>query len=115
MSTKLKTMKLQGKDYVQVKDRLIYFNETYANGSIQTQMENLSDGVFLKAIIWPDVENEKRFFTGRSYGKLGKEKAIEKLETVAVGRALAFMGIGVDESVASYDEINEFQGANRGE
>jgi hypothetical protein len=39
---------------------------------------------------------------------LGKEKALEKLETVAVGRALAFMGIGIVDGLASADEMDRF-------
>jgi hypothetical protein len=34
-----KAISIKGKDYVLVKDRIIYFNETYPNGSIQTQRE----------------------------------------------------------------------------
>ena len=33
-----KTIKIKGKDYVMVKDRLIYFNDTYPNGSITTEL-----------------------------------------------------------------------------
>lgn len=108
MNKTLPTIDLQGKKYVQVKDRVIAFNEAYENGSIQTQVKPQSEGWTVKAIIYPDVENETRFFTGRSYGFLKEKKALEKLETVAVGRALAFMGIGIVESVASADEMKEF-------
>jgi hypothetical protein len=105
---KLPTMKLKGKDYVAVKDRVLFFNEEYSNGSITTEMQSMEGGVCVKAIVYPDISNKERYFTGRSFGKLQNEKALEKLETVAVGRALAFMGIGVVESIASADEIKEY-------
>jgi hypothetical protein len=50
-----------------------------------------------------------RVFIARSAGPIDADKAAEKLETVAVGRALAFMGIGVLESVASADEIQNYE------
>lgn len=67
------------------------------------------DTVYFKAIVFPDSKNKDRFFNGHSFGSLKGEKALEKLETVAVGRALAFMGIGIVESIASSDEMANFQ------
>jgi hypothetical protein len=105
---KLKTIDLKGKKYVQVNTRVEFFNEAYANGRIKTEVNFSGDTVWFKAIVTPDIENKDRFFVGHSFGQLGKEKAFEKLETVAVGRALAFMGIGIVESIASSDEMNNF-------
>lgn len=105
----LPTIKLQGKDYVQVKDRLLFFNENYPNGCIQTEILFNEKGVSVKATVTPDVDKPERSFIGRSYGEVdNKDKSFEKLETVAVGRTLAFMGIGVIESVASADEIESY-------
>jgi len=106
---KLKTINLKGKDYIQVNTRVTHFNETYPNGKIETKPSMADNGVYFKATVTPDVKNLERFFTGHSFGKLGAEKALEKLETVAVGRALAFMGIGIVEGIASADEVNNFQ------
>lgn len=107
---KLPTIKLKGKDYVQVKDRLLFFNETYENGSIQTEVKFNQTGeyAYFTATIYPDVDAPERKFIARSCGSITGDKAAEKLETVAVGRALAFMGIGVLESVASADEMQSF-------
>jgi hypothetical protein len=38
---------------------------------------------------------------------VNKTSALENCETSAVGRALAFMGIGVIDSIASVDEVNK--------
>lgn len=105
----LKTIKLKGKDYVQVNERVLFFNETYPNGAIKTIPTFQDDTVYFKAVVTPDIENSTRYFVGHSFGNVKAEKALEKLETVAVGRALAFMGIGIVESIASADEIANFQ------
>jgi len=97
-----------------VADRIIYFNENYKNGSITTELitEHSSDKIIIKATVTPDIATPQRFFTGYSQATVGqgyinKTSALENAETSAVGRALAMMGIGVIESVASVDEINK--------
>jgi hypothetical protein len=106
---KLKTINLKGKEYVQVNERVLAFNEMYPNGCIYTHPTFDGDTVYFQARITPDMKIKERYFTGHSFGKLGLEKALEKLETVAVGRALAFMGIGIVEGIASADEMEKFQ------
>ena len=106
--TKLKTIDLKGKEYVQANTRVEHFNKEYKNGRIKTEVNFSGNTVWFKAVVTPDIENKDRFFVGHSFGELGKEKAFEKLETVAVGRALAFMGIGIVESIASSDEMANF-------
>ena len=108
MTGKLPTISLKGKNYVQVKDRLAYFNEHYPKGQITTEVINTSANmVTFKVTIKPDVTKE-RLFTAHSFGTVDEVKAFEKLETVAVGRCLALMGIGIIESVASADEMHRF-------
>ena len=97
---------------MQVNERVLYFNETYTNGFIDTFPTFNNDTVYFKATIFPDASNKDRFFTGHSFGSLKGEKALEKLETVAVGRALAFMGIGIVEGIASADEMAKFHNNN---
>lgn len=110
MSEKLPTINLKGKEYVQVKERVIYFNENHPNGAIKTKIIESSGGVVtFKATIYPDIATKDRFFTGHSFGTLKEVKAFEKLESVAVGRALALMGIGIIESIASADEMVRFE------
>lgn len=111
---KEKAIKIQGKSYVLVSDRILYFNETYPNGSIQTQMVDAmgDETIVIKALVTPDVENANRVFTGYSQAVIGqgmvnKTAALENAETSAVGRALAMMGIGVIDSVASVDEMRK--------
>lgn len=110
MNQKIPTIKLKGKSYVQVKDRILYFNETYPEGQITTEIITTgANMVTFKATVRP---TPNRTFTGHSFGTIDEVKAFEKLETVAVGRALALMGIGVLESVASADEMQRFEAKN---
>lgn len=109
---KLQTISIKGKDYVLVKDRVLYFNETYPFGSIQTERTVEWDLEIIKATVIPDCSVPERKFTWYSQAKWGdgyinKTSALENAETSAVGRALAFMGIWVIESIASADEINK--------
>jgi hypothetical protein len=111
---KNKAIKIKGKDYVLVSDRIIYFNEEYPNGAITTCLvTNPEDEmVVIKAIVTPDCSKPERKFTGYSQAKWGdgyinKTSALENSETSAVGRALAMMGIGVIDSIASVDEIKK--------
>jgi hypothetical protein len=104
----MKTIKLQGKDYVQVNERVAEFNRLYPNGSIISDPTFKENTVYFRATIYPDIAKPERCFNGHSFGELGKEKALEKLETVAVGRALAFMGIGIVQGLASADEMANF-------
>ena len=69
---KNKAIKIKGKDYVQVKDRVTYFNDTYPNGSIETKVEsdNGKEIIFC-AIVTPDVSNPDRYFTGFAGGIRG--------------------------------------------
>lgn len=113
-SLKKKAVKIQGKDYVLVADRVAFFNETYPNGSIRTELvsEPKDTTVIVKAFITPDHKEPARFFTGYSQavigqGNVNKTAALENAETSAVGRGLGLMGIGVIESIASADEMHK--------
>lgn len=108
---KEKAIQFKGKSYVLVSDRVLYFNETYSKGSITTELVSspTAELVIVKATVKP---NEFQTFTGYSQatwgeGYINKTSALENAETSAVGRALAFMGIGVIESIASIDEIKK--------
>lgn len=114
-----KAIDIKGKAYVLVSDRIIYFNEQYTTGAIKTELvsDPNSDIVVVKAVIEPDSGDRTRYFTGYSQavkgaGFINKTAALENAETSAVGRALAMMGIGVIDSVASADEVNKAQGTD---
>ncbi len=116
--SKEKSIDIKGKEYILVKDRVIFFNEEYPNGSIETNLisEPTAEMVIVKATITPNVDNPKRIFTGYSQatwgdGYINKVSAMENCETSAIGRALASMGIGVIDSIASADEMRKSENA----
>jgi len=113
-SLKEKAISIKGKKYVLVSDRVLFFNENFPNGKIETRLlsETQATMVVIKAKITPDVNEPKRCFFGHSQAKWGQglvneTAALENAETSAVGRGLAMLGIGVLESIASADEMNK--------
>ena len=105
------SIKIHGKDYVLVNERVQEFHKLYPNGSIRTDLVEFSDERFIvKAEVCPDVNDRMRIFTGIAYELVGssqinKTSALENCETSAVGRALGMLGIGIDGSIASADEV----------
>ena len=53
-------IQIHGKDYVMVKDRIIFFNESCPNGSITTESKVTDNSFIFKAVVIPDVENPNR-------------------------------------------------------
>ena len=109
-----KAIDIKGKKYVLISDRVLYFNETYPNGSIVTQriMTEETWIEIFKATVTPDCSHPERYFTGYSQarwwdGFINKTAALENAESSATWRALAMMWIGVIDSIASLDEINK--------
>ncbi len=109
-----KAVSIKGKQYVLVADRILYFNEKYPDGNIETEILSTPEAqrVVVKAKVYPDHKSQARYFTGHSQavvgeGMVNKTAALENAETSAVGRALAMMGIGVIDSVASVDEMKK--------
>lgn len=108
----LPTVNIKGKEYVQVKDRILYLYEKIKDYSIETSYE-----YFQNAKLW--VVKAKLTIGNNSYTGLAQEvqsdnykevnyaSALENAETSAVGRACAMAGIGVIDSIASADEVRK--------
>lgn len=103
----MKTINLKGKQYAPVSARVEQLHKDHSNCSIITDTTFSEGHVIVKAMVQLDGDSV-RTFTGHAYGKVGAEKAFEKLETTAVGRALAFAGYLAGGEIASYDEMREF-------
>lgn len=105
----IKTTNIKGKNYAEVNGRIDAFRKLYPEGCISTEIISLADGmVVMKASIIDD--SGRLLATGTAYEKetssyINKTSYIENCETSAVGRALAMLGIGIDVSVASYEEV----------
>lgn len=102
---KAATMELKGNDYAKVPTRVLEFHKANKNGNIQTEYKIEGDKLFFIATITPDTKNPERKFTGHALGKLTGDKQFEKIETVAVGRALAFAGFLASGEIASAEEM----------
>ena len=106
----MKTVNIKGKEYVEVNERLKYFRQNYKDYSLESEIIELSNGIVtIKAII--KDENGRTIATGLAQEKesssfINKTSFVENCETSAWGRALGNLGIGIDTSVASADEVN---------
>lgn len=108
--TKLDTLNLQGKEYAQVSTRIVKFREDCPNGLIDTTPTVLDDGrlMFTARVLKDKARPESAEATGHAMGDNKGAKAFEKLETIAIGRALAMLGYMASGEVASSDEMEDF-------
>lgn len=110
MTRKVQTMKVSGGDYAKVKDRMLEFRQENPRGLIETTPTIAEDHIIFKARILKDKEDPNSAeATGHSMGKGTGAKVFEKQETIAVGRALAFLGYGASGEIASSEEMEEFE------
>lgn len=104
----LSTMDIKGKDYVLVNERIRAFRMLFPMGTIRTKILSMTDGVVtMQAEV---CVGDQVLATGHAQEKenstyINKTSYIENCETSAVGRALGMLGIGIDTSVASYEEV----------
>jgi len=105
--TKLKTINIKGKEYVEVNERLKYFRANYPNFSLVTEvLQCTEEHCVMKATILN--EHGIAVATGHAHETKGssfinKTSHVEVCETSAWGRALGNFGIGIDSSA---DEVN---------
>jgi len=118
MKTKLKTINIKGKNYVEVNERIRYFRENFKDWALTTEILEIDDTrCIMKASIFN--ENDRLIATGTAYEKesssfINKTSFIENCETSAWGRALGNLGIGIDNSVGSADEVkNAIKNSNK--
>ena len=110
MTKKVKTMKVSGGDYAKVNDRMLEFRTENPRGLIETSYTIAEDSIIFKARILKDKENPASGeANGHSMGKGTGAKVFEKQETIAVGRALAFLGYSANGEIASSEEMEEFE------
>ena len=107
-----KTTNIKGKQYVEVNQRLLFFRneKKYEGWSIETAFLVLdSESCVAQTTI---SDNEGRVIAqgtaqeDKSSSYINKTSYIENCETSAVGRALAMLGIGIETSIASSNEVS---------
>jgi len=105
----MKTINIKGKEYVPVNERIKYFRDNYKNYRIVSNFIEINkEFCVIKSEILDDAGNVlatgfAREVNGDTY--INKTSYVENCETSAIGRALGIFGIGIDEAVASADEI----------
>lgn len=114
----MKTINIHGKEYVEVKERVRYLAEENDKPySIETDYDYFPERKLW--VVRATLTLDGQIFTGLAqevesdnYKEVNSTSALENCETSAVGRACAFAGIGIVDSIASVDEINKAK--NRG-
>lgn len=125
VNTKLNTMDIKGKKYVPVNERVKAFRMLFPDGKIVTELVKYEDGIIImKAEVFGTrtIAEGEDFTEGfcdllaTGYAKevegssnINRTSALENAETSAVGRALGLLGIGIDTSVASFEEVTNAQ------
>ena len=107
----MKTINIKGKEYITVNERLIYFRNTneFKGFGIKEDIVSINDteGIF-KVTIYdsngePIVSAHAQEYRDSSY--INKTSFVENGFTSALGRALGYLGIGIDTSIASANEV----------
>jgi len=116
----MKSLNIKGKQYITVNERLLFFRKqpTFKGWRIKEELVELNDkeGVF-KVLIY-DTENNlissahAQEYRDSSY--INKTSFVENGFTSALGRALGYLGIGIDVSIATADEmVNAINNQNK--
>jgi len=108
-----KTENIRGKKYVEVNERIKYLRQEDAikEYSVITELTHLdSEMCVCKCTI--ATPQGRVIATGhahedRASSNINKTSYVENCETSAVGRALAMLGIGIDTSIASANEVSD--------
>ncbi len=102
--TELPLLNLRGREYLEVKYRLVWFREEHPDWSIETELLSVtSDSAYARATIKDStgrvIATSHKFETKRGFPDF-----IEKAETGAIGRALALVGYGTQFCADELDE-----------
>lgn len=91
-----KLIKMSGREYLEVKWRLVWFREEHPNGGVMTRAHSITAD---EAVIHASVHDAEGNILGEGYGWCDKKSGkmgryVEKAETAAIGRALGVAGYG---------------------
>ena len=110
---KFKTTNIRGKQYVEVNERIKFFRQEdrYKDWTIMSEFPIIDAEVCVCKVTVADSSG-RVVATGhaheeRASSNINKTSFVENCETSAVGRALAILGIGIDTSIASANEVED--------
>lgn len=112
VNSEIKKTDIKGKQYAEVSERILAFRKLNPNGRIITEIIDKTDNdVTVKATIYD--EQEKELATGYASeikkGLVNTISMLENCETSAIGRALGFCGFGIDNGIASGQDMDKVE------
>lgn len=106
----MKTINIKGKNYVMVNERIKEFRDKFKGWALVSELVSCDEN---SCIIKAMVLDENGIVKATGYAQedkmssiINKTSYVENCETSAWGRALGNLGIGIDESIASAEEVN---------
>ena len=111
MTHHFKTTNIKGKQYVEVNERIKYFRtaKEYAGWTLTSELVSLEPD---SCVVRTGIRNAENALVATGFAQedrtsshINKTSYVENCETSAWGRALANLGIGIDTSIASSDEV----------
>ena len=102
--THLPLLNNRGKEYLEVKYRLVWFREERPDWRIRTEFRELGDTF---AVVRAEIFNERGEMMANAHKREDKghfSDFMEKAETGAIGRALSFVGYGTQFAADELDE-----------
>jgi len=107
----MKKIQIKGKDYITVNERLIHFrtDAAFKNWTIEETLVKVDndEGIFKISIKNPEgtVMASAHAHEKRDSSHINQTSFLENGFTSALGRALGYLGIGIDTSIASAEEV----------
>jgi hypothetical protein len=102
--TELPLLNLRGKDYLEVKYRLVWFREDHPDWSIETEFVATTDKSACAKASVRDSAGRVIATSHKFENERGFPDFLEKAETGAIGRALALIGYGTQFCADELDE-----------
>lgn len=109
----IKYTDVRGKNYAEVAQRVQAFRKLIPCGYITTEIVGLENGVVYMKAECGYYEHGSRVMLATGYAferqdasNINKTSFIENCETSAIGRALGFIGLGSEKSIASAEEVS---------
>lgn len=102
--TELPILNLRGKDYLEVKYRIVWFREEHPDWRIETEPVRFTDDFTIMKAVIKDTAGNVLATAHKREDRKDFNDHLEKCETSAIGRALALIGFGTQFCADEMDE-----------